>query len=139
MYSLGGRDKDFMGIRARIWKRIFSPIFLSASVLGLSLILGKFSLWFLLAPVLYFAHGYIFGYGGDTFWTKVLRRSLWSIFITACALPIAIVTHGWAMFALQGVIGLILTLTAGLVNPITAPEEEFLIYFSSTMFVPFMV
>lgn len=135
----GGRDKNYLGIRARIWKRWIAPIFFSVSVVCLSLVTGTFKWWFTLSIPAYAISTYI-GYGGSTLWIKILRRTLWTIFRVMCALTLFNPSPRWiSLFLVQLGVALLTTLIIGIKNPVAAAQEEGIINFSSVMFVPFMV
>ena len=122
----------------RIWKRLIAPISFSLLTILLSILSHKFSWWYLLLFPSYLISCTL-GYGGSSLWTKLLRRSLWSLVRTTASLIIAIVVGTWTLFVLQLITGLIVTLVMGILNPIKASQEEGLINFSSVLFVPYMV
>ena len=129
---IGGRPNG------RIWKRLIAPVSFCLLTIGLSLISHKFSWWnFILIPS--YLISCTIGYGGSSLWTKLLRRSLWSLVRTASCLILAIVAGAWTLFILQLVISLIATLVIGILNPLKASQEEGLINFLSVVLVPYMV
>lgn len=129
---IGGRPNG------RIWKRLVAPISFCLMTICLSLISHKFSWWYFILVPSYLISCTI-GYGGSSLWTKLLRRSLWSVMRTASCLILAIVVGTWTLFVLQAVIGLIVTLVMGILNPIKASQEEGIINLISVFFVPYMV
>lgn len=139
---VGGRDVNFLGIRARIWKRFIAPVVFVSLVIAMSLINGKYNHWFLLCYATYILN--IIGYGskglGD--WFKILRRIIWSIIRTASCLPIVLIlatSQVSTLFILQAIIGMVATVILGVYNPLKAAAEEFLINFISVVFVTYMV
>lgn len=133
-----GRDKNYLGIRARIWGRIISPIFFCSSVIGLSLLAHHFSWWYLTSfPAYFIAH--TIGYGGDSLWRKILRRSIWSLTRTLASLSFAIFAGSFWLVGLQIITGLLVAVVLGVTNVLKAPQEEGLIKFANVFFVPFMV
>lgn len=134
----GGRDKDYLGIKARAWGRYIAPAIFVSYTIGLSLLSHRFSFWFLTAYPAYFLAHHL-GYGGDVLWVKVTRRSLWSVVRTAASLTFVIIAGAWTLFFLQLSVGLIVTLVLGTMNPLKAPVEEGLNNFFGVVFVPPMV
>lgn len=134
----GGRDKNYLGIRARIWKRIIAPLFFILLLVGFSLLVGRFSWWFLLS-IPYYIISSSLGYGGDDLKTKIIRRTIWSIVRSSCSLPVAIITGAWVLLIIQYFVGIIITLLLGILNSLKAPQEEFVINFNSVMYVPYML
>lgn len=135
---LGGRSFSVLGISARIWKRIIAPVSFVSLLIVLSLINKTFTWWILSLYATYFVSCMV-GYGNDSIWGKIYRRSLWSLIRTLACLPIAILTGSYILLAIQCMVGLIATVFLGVWNPLKAPAEEFLINFVSVLFVPFML
>ena len=129
---LGGRPNG------RILKRLVAPIIFCGLTIALSALSSKFTWWFFLSIPAYLVQSTI-GYGGDTLWQKITRRSIWSLTRSMCALTFVLFSGAWVLFIAQTVIGLIMTLVLGLTNVLPAPQEENLINFSSVFVVPFMV
>jgi len=139
---IGGRSGKFLGIRGRLWKRVFAPCVFVSLVIALALIRNNFSWWFTLCYPIYILN--IVGYGskGNGAWFKILRRTIWVIIRTASCLPIVLIlgtSEVWNLLILQGIVGWITTVALGVYNPLKAPAEEFLINFVSVLFVPFML
>lgn len=136
--AIGGRDFNLLGVRARIWKRIIAPFSLVSLIIGLALIDHKFNWWLCSLYATYFI-SCMFGYGADSIFKKVWRRSIWSIIRTLACLPLCILTGSYTLFIIQALLSLLITLGLGVWNPFTAPTEELLINFLSVLFIPFMV
>lgn len=134
----GGRDEDYLGIRARVWGRWIAPLFFSLGVIILSLIAGNFTLWGLLALISYRVAVSI-GYGGNSLISKIWRRSAWALTRVAAALPFAIPAGAWELLGLQFFFALLAANVLGVYNPLKSPQEEGLINFSACFLVPFMV
>lgn len=117
----------------RILKRLIAPLVFSLLILTL-----KFNSWFLLAIPAYALSASV-GYGGDTWEEKFIRRTLWSLLRTSCAVLFVIFSGAWVLLSLQFSVGLMATLLLGIENPVSAPKEEGLINLLSVVFVPFMV
>lgn len=136
--AIGGRSFSPLGISARVWKRVIAPILFIICTLTLSLISGKFHLYALLSLPAYLFSCMV-GYGSNTVWSKIARRTLWSLIRIAACLPLFMLTGNFTLLMLQLSFGIISTVILGVENPVSAPEEEFLINFISVLFVPYMV
>lgn len=137
--AIGGRDFNWLGLRARIWKRVIAPTAFVTLVLVLALIEHRFNWWLCTLYVTYFISGMI-GYGSsDSVFSKEIRRTIWSIIRTLACLPLAWLTGSYILIILQAICGIVCTLGLGVWNPLKAPAEEFLINFISVLFVSFML
>ena len=134
----GGRDQNYLGIRARIWGRVIAPVFFGIAVSILALFSGKAAWLHFLAPISYMVATTL-GYGGNSLITKILRRSLWAVVRVSASLVFAIPAGAWTLFVLQLFFALAAALVLGTRNPVKAPQEEGLINFSAAFLVPFMV
>ena len=135
---LGGRDVQFLGIKNRLWGRVFAPTFFSLAVCGLAALAHSFSWWMLFSvPAYLFSHR--MGYGGDKFIVKASRRSLWSLVRVSAGLTFAAFTGQWLLWSLQLFIGLPAAVVLGTQNTTPAPIEEGLINFSNAFVIPFCV
>lgn len=134
----GGRDKDYLGIRARTWGRLIAPLFFGMAVIGLATICGNFRPWHLVAPLAYVLSTHV-GYGGETLITKILRRSVWALVRTSCSVFFVLGTGRWNLFIAQVLFALVAANLIGIRNTVKAPQEEGLINFSSTFLAPFMI
>lgn len=134
----GGRSVDFLNVGARLWKRVIAPAVFVSLVLAIALTQHKFSWWMVTLYASYFISGMI-GYGADSVFTKLWRRSLWTIIRSCAALPLCIMTGSYTLWILQLALGAATTLTLGVRNPLSAPAEEFLINAISVILVPYML
>lgn len=135
LYMLGGTEGF------GLWTRRF----LGMSVLALTgnivaLLLGAW-LWqyLLFFPIL--IAGSTLGYGADSTWKKILRRTIFALAISAACL-LGAWAHGFTIFSLM-IVGLSFAVGLGSVilgvfNPFNnAPVEQFLICQLLTLFIPF--
>jgi hypothetical protein len=132
-YMIGGRSEPFLGVRARLWKRLIAPLLLASSAVLISILAHSFG-WWLFASALWFIP---IGYGGDRFFEKAIRRLTSSLFFTATALVFSLFTGQWVVALLQMAIGAVMAVILGTQNPLKAPQEEFLIAFSNTFLMGF--
>lgn len=138
LQMLGGRDINYLGIRARIWGRLIAPLFLSGAVCLLALFLGKFH-WHYLASLLAYPVSTTLGYGGNNLWVKLSRRTLWALVRVSCSLIFAVTAGAWTLWISQLLIALWAANLLGIKNVLKAPQEEMLINFSTVFLVPFMI
>lgn len=148
-FMLGGRSIEelkkwklnlFGDKSNRIWGRVVAPIFFATWVVLLSLT-SHWSWYHLLGYASYFAVSRL-GYGGNTLWTKILRRTLWSVLFTAASLVYAlggVTPNFWLIYLSQVLVGLFITVLWGVTNPMLAPREEYIIKLSNLLFVPLLV
>lgn len=136
---LGGRDFDALGIRARIWKRVISPVWLSVGILTLTIIHHQNLLGAILASSAYFGQGFIERAGKDELWKKILWRTVSSLSKSGCALFIALPNHHMSLFAVQLTVGLLTSLLLGVNSILPAPLEEGSISLASVLLVPLFI
>lgn len=129
---IGGRPNG------RIYKRVLAPLAFCLAMFLLAFFNHHFNWVFLTAIPAYMISASL-GYGGETLWKKIIRRSIWSLVRTLCSIIFVLFTGKWTLFLVQCGVGLLTTLIFGIINPLEAPEEEGLINFSSVFIVPFMV
>ena len=131
-YWIGGRPNG------RIWKRMVTPLFFALACVGFSVLKGHFAWWYLLAVPIYLIPQP--GYGADGSFEKIFRRGLWAIFHCLRSLIFVIFSGSWLLFGIQMFFALVASIGFGAFNPFpNAPEEEGLIYFTSSFLVPFVV
>lgn len=134
----GGRDVRFLYIPQRVWGRVIAPLTFVTLVIGLSWVSQSFRPQYLIAYLLY-PLTHILGYGGSDWKTKIFRRTLWSLSRTSVAGVFVTSVEDFTLLILQVCIGLLATLVLGLLNPLKAPQEEYLISFFNLFIVSFMV
>lgn len=132
-YWLGGRPDG------RIWKRYVTPLFLAGALIAFSFIKDSFSWWYLLAVPAYLIP--YPGYGGrESLGGKIYGRSIWALCHSARALVFVLISGAWVLWSVSTAFAVVSSVVFGAFNPFdTAPEEEGLIYFSSSFLTPFMV
>ena len=132
-YMIGGRSEPFLGVRARLWKRLIAPLLLASSAVLISILAHTFG-WWLFATALWFIP---IGYGSEKLLVKVIKRLVSSLFYTVPVVIFAIFTGQWGIALLQVAIGAVMAVILGTLNPLKAPQEEFLIAFSNTFLMGF--
>ncbi len=131
LYVIGGRKWKWL-------RRFVGGLFLGASVIGLSLMLGSFSWWLLGVPAMYVI-ALCMGYGGDTIPEKFMRRLIYGIALGGVGLYVGIVSGVWLLGLFQILLAVFASVWLGLLNPVNAVNEESLIATLSVVCVPFMV
>lgn len=117
LYMLGGRSHKWL-------RRYVASFVLAMTINGTSAMLGKWNpLLLLIYPLLVF--GFSLGYGGDTVWSKVLRRMAYAIGVLSAGLvaSIALVGNAWWVLPFHAGVALFSTYL-GVRNPIHAAAEE---------------
>lgn len=117
LYSLGGREGK--------WKRRFiASLILAITVSVASLVMGKFNFWLLLIYPALIA-GFSMGYGADTFWGKIIRRTLYALSVIASGLVFCFTFGGntWWVLPVHAGVGLF-SIYLGVKNPMAAASEE---------------
>ena len=133
LWWLGGRPGG------RSIRRWVAPLAFSLLVVGYSLLLHKFTWPYLLSIPAYKVAAHV-GYGGDTQMEKVLRRFIWALIQSSCALTFAVWSGAWSIFAVQLLMAVVSSTVFGTSNPFElAPKEEGIICFASSFLVPYMV
>ena len=121
LYAIGGRK--YKAIR-----RFGGSLILTVTIVMSAIVMEVYShmLW-IIYPLL--AAGFSLGYGGDGFWEKLTRRSIYAIAICGSGLFLALlfgVPNGFNLFYIHLVMGAI-SVALGLANPVYAPIEEMLV------------
>lgn len=117
LYALGGREGK--------WKRRFiASLILSITLNLAALVMGRFSLWLLLAfPAL--ITGFSMGYGADTLIGKLIRRSIYAVSVIASGLIFCFTFGGVAWWVLPVHVGVgLFSIYLGVRNPVYAAAEE---------------
>jgi hypothetical protein len=115
------------GISGKWKRRIIGSGFLTLGVCGFSLWLNSFSFWFLLYWPLLFG-GLSCGYGADLLKDKLLRRLRYGFCVGVAALPIALVSKMYMLFAFHIGLCMVASVLLGVWNPTAnARDEETLI------------
>lgn len=137
----GGREEHYLGVPARIWGRWIAPITLCSFTIALAHFSDSYVHWMWLSIPVYIAsfYGPGHGYDGPSLFHKIMRRAIHSLLRTSCSAVFCIWTGRWSIFITQVVCGLLIEVLMGTDNPIKPPQEECLINFGNTAFVPFMV
>lgn len=127
-YMIGGRDVQFLGIRARLWKRLIAPLLLASSAVAFSILAHRFN-WAIACCLIWFIP---IGYGADSTVQKIVHRTVQSIFFTAPSLVFGIFGGNLEIAIYQVIFGALITVLFGIRNPVKASQEELLISFSNT-------
>jgi hypothetical protein len=136
----GGRSKNYLGVRARIWGRIIAPLFFCLGAVGLAIWSGAYSHFMLLSIPAYLGASTM-GWGdeGRGGWFQLYRITLWSLVRTSCSLTFAIPTGMYGIFVLQVISGLMIAAYMQVENPVVAPQEETAKNYFNVALVPFMI
>jgi hypothetical protein len=126
------------GIKHKPTRRYYGTLWLTLGYVVFSLINGGFSFYYLICYPLLIAATSI-GYGADTTGKKIFKRFYCGLAYAFAALPLAIVTSNWVMFALHTLLCLSISITLGVTNPVHARSEETLIGASIGLLPLFMV
>ena len=133
LYSLGGRDGVSKGVR-----RFGVSALLISCVVLFSLLNHSFSPWFLCSLPLYVA-ALSLGYGADKTYRKIIKRGIFGLAVACAGLPIVIVTGVWSLWILQVILAISSCIILGVLNALTASQEELCIGFLSVVMVLFYV
>lgn len=131
--AIGGRDFNWLGVKARIWKRLIAPL------VFVSLLFAFKAHWAIAILYPTYLISCTVGYGAENKLEKVIRRSLWSLIRTMACLPLVLISGSYTLIILQAITGIACTVILGVKNPLSAPKEEFLINFISVAFVTYML
>jgi len=127
-YMIGGRSESFLGIRARLWKRLIAPLLLASSAVIFSILAHRIN-WATACCAIWFIPQ---KYGAKKLFEKIVWRLLQSIMFTAPSLVFGIFGGNLFIAIIQFVLGAVLTVILGSFNPVEAAEEEALIAFFNT-------
>ena len=117
LYMEGGRKN-------KIIRRLGGAFVLALTVFLLSLFMGLWNYVFIVIFPLLFA-GFSMGYGANIGYIKVIRRSVYALFICLSGLVICIVIGGNSWFILPLHVGVALwSVWLGVKNPMYAAAEE---------------
>lgn len=135
LYMLGGTSGFNKGIR-----RFGSSFFLSLSANLVAIFLGRWVWQYaLMLPALILA--FCMGYGADTTWQKILRRSVYAVGVLLACLcgfwAVGGTIGAWIVLGCAFLAG-ITSIVLGVFNPFNnARVEEYLVCQVLTLFVPF--
>ena len=119
LYGLGGMNGK--------WKRrILGSGLYTIALVAFSIWTSSFSWVYLLVFPLLFGATSI-GYGAGTTITKVIKRAYCGLAYSLVALPICLVTGNWTLYILHTIACLGVSITLGVINPVSARYEESLI------------
>ena len=120
LYGLGG-----MFWRQQL-RRLGGSLLITLAIAGFSVWTRTFSYYYLFVlPLVYGATS--IGYGASSTGIKIFKRAYCGLAYALVALPIALVTGNWIMFALHTTMCLGVSITLGVTNPTNARYEESLI------------
>lgn len=125
LYAAGGTDPYPKALR-----RVGSTIVLSAALIFTAIFVHRWAWQYLGVPVI-LAIGFSLGYGGDSFWQKLLKRTSCAIAIMAtswlCLWATGFTHSGWMNLGIIHWVGAT-SIVLGAANPYNnAPLEQFLI------------
>lgn len=134
LYWLGGRDGTSKSLR-----RVWGGLLIAGATIGLSLFAHTFH-WVFLLSLVTMPAALSLGYGADSTATKISRRALFGLAVSAnsliFALPLAMI--GVAVF--QILLGVGASVFFGVANPFNnAAKEEAVIGGLSVVLIPFIV
>lgn len=120
LYMLGGRS-------GKITRRVFGSLICSTAVWVGLLLMGRFR-WGALGLYPLLAMGFSLGYGAESNWEKIIKRSLIVAFLCLSGVLLAWLLGGraWLILPLQAFIGAG-SIYLGVINPIHAASEEFFV------------
>lgn len=127
-YMIGGRSESFLGIRARLWKRLIAPLLLASSAVTFSILAHRFN-WATACCLIWFVP---WGYGSNSTVQKIVHRTVQSLFFTIPSLIFGIFGGNLELAIYQVIWGAFITVILGTRNPVKASQEELLIAFSNT-------
>ena len=117
LYAIGGRSQ-------KLWRRLGGAAMLAAVVNTLLLWRGMWDPWALCVFPLLFI-GFSMGYGADTMWMKVTRRTIYAFGVLSAGLLLAFLYGGNAWWILVPHVGVGLwSVWLGVKNPVEAAFEE---------------
>ena len=127
------------GIHGKYKRRYIGTAWLVLGYFAFSMWTGSFNAWYLACyPLLVLASS--LGYGGDEFKEKLIKRSYVGAAWAVAALPIAIVTASWGMFAYHTILIMATSVSMGVYNFTgSARNEETLIGCMAGIIPLFMV
>lgn len=139
-YAIGGRENAPV-FHGHYWRRIVAPLSFSLCLLSLTWVFKPSNLsWITLcSPLTYLAVHWLAGYGGSSLEEKLRGRVWTGVLIGLACLPIAIYTGSWTLFSFQTFLSCLSHVVLGILNPLPASKEEFLLSFLTVIFVPFMM
>ena len=132
IYCVGGRRWKWI-------RRWVGGSFMAASLIGLSIALGRFSWPFAAASVGIYG-GLVLGYGAKTTARKVLRRALYGLALGLSGFGIGLTQGVWLLGLFQVILAVFASVYLGVLNPAkSAVDEEALIALLGTAVLPFMI
>lgn len=143
---LGGRDekelkKWHIPLKARVYKRWISPIFLALFLLIFSFMVHRFNTIYICAILFYPAETYIDGYGnnGKSVVIKTLRRLISGVLFASVSVLFAAISGKWMWFVAQTLIGAVIMVCTQFQEGEKAPSEETIIHFTRAFLIPFIL
>jgi len=129
----------FGGMGGTAIRRYLMPVMLAVNICILTYILGSFSVWYLLYPVLLCAALHL-PYGANTFKKKVCLRTIFGLAVAFSAIIIPIVSGRWGLFLFHVPFVVLSNIIFGVFNPFSsARDEESALGFFDTIIPIFMV
>ena len=113
----------FGGMKGKWKRRILGSILLTSAIAGFSLWQGTFSFWYLSCALFLFGSTSM-GYGADRLVEKLWKRFYCGLAYSLIALPMAIVHNNWAMFILNIILCLSVSIILGVWNPCRNARDE---------------
>lgn len=132
LYGLGG-------IYGKWKRRYVAPLILTVTISLFALWVGRFTWWILTYYPLLVAALHL-GYGGNTLWEKIKKRSIYGFAVSVAAFPLAIIGNAWLLYVLHIFLNVTISIVLGAFNPCKdARSEETLIGVTISTLPLFMI
>lgn len=132
LYGLGGISNKWL-------RRFIGSAWMMLGIYGFSSWVSTWNVWYLLFLPLSIG-ALSNGYGATKTFRKVVRRTIYGLFIGLCGLPLVIFSHLWILFAFSVCLAVISSITLGVFNPTKdARSEESLIATLGFLLILFLI
>ena len=129
----------FGGMVGTAIRRYLMPVMLAVNICILTYILGSFSVWYLLYPILLGASLHL-PYGAKTLGKKIWLRTIFGLAVAFSAIIIPIISGKWVLFLLHVPFVVLSNIIFGVFNPFSsARDEESALGFFDTIIPIFMM
>lgn len=133
-YGLGGTEGYGKWIR-----RYVGPLWMGCGLWMFANLQGTFNIWQLLYPVLLSLSLHL-GYGSNDVKDKITRRCIYGLALAISALPLAVISGFWLLYAIHCVVCVSMSVLLGVFNPTdSARSEETLIACFSSVLPLFLI
>ena len=132
LYGLGGISNKWL-------RRFIGSAWLMLGIFGFSHWQQSWHIWYLLFLPLSIG-ALSNGYGATETFRKIIRRSIYGLFIGLCGLPLVIFSHLWILFTFSVCLAVISSITLCVFNPTKdARSEETLIATLGFLLILFLI